>query len=142
MTPYMAVTAHWIQSVRTEHVSCPPTEELVLRADLIGFHHLPGHHTGRHIAQLFLYITDRVGVTPQVWMFAICVPSIHALRRIRLAGLRWIMPQIMTALRQFSRPRFTAAIFPLTKFNDESGGSCALFSRRLPQHSVDAFPIL
>ena len=69
MIPYMAVTAHWIQSVRVDHVSGRPTEDLILRADLIGFHHLPGHHTGKHIAQLFLFITDRIGITDKVRSF-------------------------------------------------------------------------
>jgi hypothetical protein len=62
----MAITAHWVQSVTVEHPSGPPTEELVLRADLVGFHHLPGHHTGKHMAQLFLFVTDRIGVTLKV----------------------------------------------------------------------------
>jgi hypothetical protein len=56
----MAVTAHWIQAIKVEHASGPPTEELVLRVDLVGFCHLPGHHTGKHIAQLFVFITDRI----------------------------------------------------------------------------------
>lgn len=64
----MAITAHWIQAVKINHVSGPPTEELVLRADLIGFHHLPGHHDGKHLAQLFLFIIDRIGITSQVWI--------------------------------------------------------------------------
>lgn len=62
----MAVTAHWIQAIKVEHASGPPTEELVLRADLVGFCHLPGHHTGKHIAQLFVFVTDRIRVTSQV----------------------------------------------------------------------------
>jgi hypothetical protein len=62
----MAVTAHWIQAIKVEHASGPPTEELVLRVDLVGFCHLPGHHTGKHIAQLFVFVTDRIRVTSQV----------------------------------------------------------------------------
>ena len=62
----MAVTAHWIQAVKVEHASGPPTEELVLCADLIGFCHLPGHHTGKHIVQLFMFVIERIGVMDQV----------------------------------------------------------------------------
>lgn len=69
MTPYVAVTAHWIQAIQVEHVSGPPTEELVLRADLIGFRHLPGHHMGKHISQLFLFVTDRIKVTSKVFNY-------------------------------------------------------------------------
>jgi hypothetical protein len=66
MIPYLAVTSHWIQSVKVQHVSGPPTEELVLRADLIGFHHLPGHHTGRHMAHLFLFVLDCISIATKV----------------------------------------------------------------------------
>lgn len=57
LTPYMAVTAHWIQEINGE---------LRLRADLIGFHQVPGHHTGEHLAVAFRYILDRVDIIRRV----------------------------------------------------------------------------
>ena len=58
----MAVTAHWIQVVAEEG----SVKKLQLRTDLIGFHKLPGRHTGEHLAQCFLFITDRLGITSKV----------------------------------------------------------------------------
>ena len=55
----MAVTVHWIQVVAEEG----SVKKLQLRTDLIGFHKLPGRHTGEHLAQCFLFITDRLGIT-------------------------------------------------------------------------------
>lgn len=44
LSPFMAVTAHWIEA---KPISTPngPQFELTLRADLIGFHQVPGRHT-------------------------------------------------------------------------------------------------
>ena len=41
LSPFMAVTAHWIEA---KEVSTPkgPQYEINLRSDLIGFHHVPG----------------------------------------------------------------------------------------------------
>lgn len=65
LTPFMAVTAHWIHATV---ISTPQGKEykLKLRSDLIGFHHVPGRHTGEHLAQAFLYITDRLNITKKV----------------------------------------------------------------------------
>ena len=43
LSPFMAVTAHWIE---VETVPTPQGAQynLRLRSDLIGFHHIPGHH--------------------------------------------------------------------------------------------------
>jgi hypothetical protein len=61
----MAVTAHWIEAV-AEKTSAGSKRKLHLRADLIGFHKLPGRHTGKHLAHCFLFITDRIKVTSKV----------------------------------------------------------------------------
>ena len=64
-TSFMAVTAHWIQAVDEN----PPTgsnKKLTLRADLIGFHKIPGRHSGEHLAHCFLFIIDRIKVTSKV----------------------------------------------------------------------------
>jgi hypothetical protein len=58
----MAVTAHWIQATTAED----GTQQLKLRSDLIGFHKIPGRHNGAHLAQCFLYITDRLKITEKV----------------------------------------------------------------------------
>lgn len=54
-TPFVAVTAHWI---------CPDRDgRLVMRANAIAFRHLPGSHTGKHIAEAIMEILDQAGVT-------------------------------------------------------------------------------
>ena len=64
----MAVTAHWIKSTtqHTQHAPHGPQHILELRADLIGFHRVPGRHDGEHLAHAFLYVLDRVSVTQKV----------------------------------------------------------------------------
>lgn len=64
-TSFMAVTAHWIESV-DEKTPTGSVKKLRLRADLIGFHKLPGRHTGQHLAHCFLFITDRIKITSKV----------------------------------------------------------------------------
>jgi hypothetical protein len=59
----MAVTAHWIEVIDEKSTGL---KKLQLRADLIGFHKIPGRHTGEHLAHCFLFITDRVKVTSKV----------------------------------------------------------------------------
>ena len=54
----MAVTAHWIEATGSES-----PKKLRLRADLVGFHHVPGRHTGEHLAHCFLFVTDRLKIT-------------------------------------------------------------------------------
>jgi hypothetical protein len=63
----MAITAHWIQVVSQEG----EMKKLQLRTDLIGFHKLPGWHTGEHLAQCFVFITDCLGITSKVSDFII-----------------------------------------------------------------------
>ncbi len=64
---FMAVTAHWIE---TKKIPVPGTGKmkysLSLRADLIGFHCVPGHHDGEHLAHVFLLILDRLQITIKV----------------------------------------------------------------------------
>jgi hypothetical protein len=55
--PYMAVTAHWLEG---------GPKKLTLRADLIGFVHIPGSHTGERLGQVFHSIIDRMGITKKV----------------------------------------------------------------------------
>jgi hypothetical protein len=62
---FMAVTAHWIEAI-DEKTPTETQKTLQLRADLIGFHKLPGSHTGEHLAHCFLYITDRLKITGKV----------------------------------------------------------------------------
>jgi hypothetical protein len=65
VTPYMGVTAHWIEA---QPQVMPQGSKMILslRADLIGFHMVPGHHTGECLATYFMYIVDRLGITKKV----------------------------------------------------------------------------
>jgi hypothetical protein len=65
LTPFMAVTAHWIESVSEPNLNGLKTT-LKLRADLIGFQRVPGRHDGEHLAQAILFITDRLNITDNV----------------------------------------------------------------------------
>lgn len=64
-TSFMAVTAHWIQAIE-QQTPTAVNKKLHLRADLIGFHKLPGRHHGEHLAHCYLFITDRIQVTSKV----------------------------------------------------------------------------
>lgn len=59
LRPFMALTAHWI--AKADHISA-----LVLKVALIGFHHVPGSHTGELLALVILHLLDRAGVTEKV----------------------------------------------------------------------------
>jgi hypothetical protein len=59
LRPFMALTAHWI--AKADHSSA-----LVLKAALVGFHHVPGSHTGEMLASVILHLLDRAGVTEKV----------------------------------------------------------------------------
>lgn len=63
----MAITAHWIEA---KSLKQNPTQQptLVLRADLIGFIHVPGRHTGEHLAHALLYALDRIHITEKVML--------------------------------------------------------------------------
>ena len=58
----MAVTAHWIKAVAEKG----DKKTLQIRSDLVGFHKLPGRHTGEHLAHCFLFITDHLNITAKV----------------------------------------------------------------------------
>ena len=68
LIPYMAVTAHWIQAKPdNSHISPgPPLYRIGMRADLIGFVHVPGKHDGKHLCLAFYYILERLGIQSKV----------------------------------------------------------------------------
>ncbi len=65
LSPFMAVTAHWIESM-SEDTPTGPKPAFRLRADLIGFYNVPGRHSGEQLAYKFLEITDRLKITNKV----------------------------------------------------------------------------
>ena len=65
LSPFIAITAHWIESVPTQ-TSNGTQHNLRLRADLIGFHRVPGRHTGQHLAQVFVHVLERVAILKNV----------------------------------------------------------------------------
>jgi hypothetical protein len=68
LTPFMAVTAHWIEGT-TEQTVNGPKLGLKLHADLISFQCMPGHHDGEHLTHAFLFITDRLKITEKVVVY-------------------------------------------------------------------------
>jgi hypothetical protein len=68
MTPYLGLTAHWIES-KMERINNRSQIRLALRSELIGFKRLPGRHSGEHISQAILHIVNRLGFTEKVTMF-------------------------------------------------------------------------
>lgn len=66
MTSFLAVTAHWIEAFEETSTH---SKKIRLRSDLIGFHHIPGRHSGEHLAHCFLYILDRINITSKVCSF-------------------------------------------------------------------------
>jgi hypothetical protein len=62
---YMAVTAHWLESVQTHSGE----KKLTLRASLVGFLHLPGTHTGERLAEALMFIIKRTGLTRKVCIY-------------------------------------------------------------------------
>jgi len=68
MWSYLALTAHWIALDSS-------SGHLVLRAALIGFHHLKKRHIGINIARTIIHLLDRVDV-----ILNVCTPyNIHSL---------------------------------------------------------------
>ena len=65
LTPYMAVTAHWIEATPSQ-TSKGPRYKLILQTDLIGFRRVPGRHMGEHLAEAFMTVLDRLGIAPKV----------------------------------------------------------------------------
>ena len=66
LKPYMAVTAHWLELVQTQGQAQGGEKKLTLRADLIGFLYFPGTHTGERLAEVFYFITARMGLEKKV----------------------------------------------------------------------------
>jgi hypothetical protein len=64
-TPYMAITAHWIEGVTEETVNGPKLV-LKLRSDLVGFERVPGRHDGAHLGYAFLHVVDYLEVADKV----------------------------------------------------------------------------
>jgi hypothetical protein len=60
LKPYMAVTAHWLERSSLQQ------QKINLRADLIGFIHIPGSHSGDRLAEAFLFILDRFKLAKKV----------------------------------------------------------------------------
>ena len=65
LSPFMAVTAHWIETKVTQTPE-GLQYELKLHAELIGFHRVPGRHDGKHLCQAFLYIIDQLSIASVV----------------------------------------------------------------------------
>jgi hypothetical protein len=57
MKPYMAVTTHWLEKQQ---------QKIKLRVDLIGFVYIPGSHSGERLAEIFLFIVDRLNLAKKV----------------------------------------------------------------------------
>ena len=65
LRPFMAVTAHWIE-LTPQQTPKGVQHKLTLRTDLVGFHSVPGRHTGEHMCHAFVYVLDRLGITAKV----------------------------------------------------------------------------
>jgi hypothetical protein len=61
----MAVTAHWMECQALQ-VSQTLQSRINLRADLLGFIHVPGSHTGDRLAEVLLFIIDRLQIANRV----------------------------------------------------------------------------
>jgi hypothetical protein len=59
---YIAVTAHWLELVHLQGGQ----KKITIRADLIGFIHVPGQHSGEKLAKIFHFIISRVGLIKKV----------------------------------------------------------------------------
>jgi hypothetical protein len=68
LTPFMAITSHWIE-VKEVQTSSGVQQILQLRANLIGFHRVPGHHSGTHLAHTFKFVVDCLGITHKVCVY-------------------------------------------------------------------------
>ena len=60
--PYMAVTAHWLELAHLQGGQ----KKIIIRADLVGFVHVPGHHSGDRLAKAFFFIISRMGLAKKV----------------------------------------------------------------------------
>jgi len=94
----MGVTAHWIEAQPQEQKKAQ-RPQLTLQADLIGFVHIPGRHTGADLAHAFLHVLDRINVAEKVYIpvFSL-VTALLLILFIRLVGSPWTMRLTMTPL--------------------------------------------
>lgn len=60
LTPYMGITAHYIEILEGNGIS------LHLQSILAGFCRLPDRHSGKHLAQTLLSVIDRLGIASKV----------------------------------------------------------------------------
>ncbi len=54
----MAITAHWLEQASLQ-MSGRLQQKINLHTDLIGFMHIPGSHTGKRLAEVFLWVLKR-----------------------------------------------------------------------------------
>jgi hypothetical protein len=83
LSPFMAVTAHWIEA-KTEDSPSGPQRILKLRAELIAFQRVPGRHNGEHLAQAFLWVVDRLDIAEKVLLLDLT--SLKLILWVRLDG--------------------------------------------------------
>ncbi len=57
---YMAVTAHWMENCQ---------KSINLRVDLLSFVNVSDSHTGECLAEVFLFIIDRLNIDKKVSFF-------------------------------------------------------------------------
>ncbi|KAJ3557704.1 hypothetical protein NP233_g11674 [Leucocoprinus birnbaumii] len=65
LTPFIGVTAHRIE-VQEINTAAGIRYLLSMRNFVIGFHCVPGRHTGDHLAQALQFIIDRINLTPRM----------------------------------------------------------------------------
>jgi hypothetical protein len=67
MRGFMAILAHWIQRVPLP-TPAGKTQQYTyhMRHDLIGFHYLPGSHSGAHICAAFVKVANDFGIMSKV----------------------------------------------------------------------------
>jgi hypothetical protein len=123
----MAVTAHWIQDVK----SADGTSQLKLRSDLVGFHKIPGRHTGVHLAHCFFFITERIGISKKV---SALLTRFYAISDIdsRLAGLHATMPATMQHYWRNWRGFLLGGVYVGLKLSSEGYGMVIFYHFIIP----------
>lgn len=61
MKSFMAVTAHWIEGTKYD-TGVGVGHSLRLRSELAGFIQVPVRHTGEHLYEAFMHITERLHI--------------------------------------------------------------------------------
>lgn len=72
LVSFMAVTAHWIEGVEVKTMT-GMQKKLELRSDLVGFLKIPGKHTGKHLAECFMFVIDRLKIAHKVSFTSLCL---------------------------------------------------------------------